>query len=109
MESTSLPQLASELLAKAAASSAGRAAQTLYGGQKHSLRQTVIALADGQGLDDHESPGEATLQVLQGRVRLTAGESVWEGGAGEHVLIPPQRHGLAALEPSVFLLTVAVR
>jgi quercetin dioxygenase-like cupin family protein len=57
-------------------------------------------------LDEHESPGEATLQVLAGRVRLNVGEQRWEGAAGDLVSIPPRRHSLDAVEDSAILLTV---
>ncbi|HEY5783848.1 MAG TPA: haloacid dehalogenase-like hydrolase, partial [Microlunatus sp.] len=94
----SLTALAAEQLVKARQSHSGRAAHTVYGGHGHALRQTVIALAAGHELAEHESPGEATLQVLIGRVRLTAGDVAWEGGPGGIVAIPPARHALAALE-----------
>lgn len=109
MDSTSLNALAQEHLAKAETSSSGRSAHTIYGGQQHALRQTLIALAAGHELDEHESPGEATLQVLQGRVSLSAGDTTWEGAAGEHLVIPPERHNLRAVESAAVLLTVAVR
>ena len=105
----SLPHVVEELLAQARAAGNGRAAQTLYGGHEHALRQTVIALTDGNGLAEHDSPGEATLQVLTGRVRLTAGDDAWEGEAGDIVPIPPARHTLDALADSAVLLTVHVR
>lgn len=35
----------------------------------------MIALA-GHALAEHDSPGEATLHVLHGRVRLSAGSAV---------------------------------
>jgi len=107
MDSMTLPALVEELLAAARSASSGRAARTIYGGHEHALRQTVIALAGGQGLDEHESPGEATLQVLVGRVRLTAGDDAWEGAVGDYALIPPARHSLDAVEDSAVLLTVA--
>ena len=47
------------------------------GRHEHALRQTVLALTAGSSLDEHENPGEATVQVLRGRVRLTAGEVSW--------------------------------
>jgi quercetin dioxygenase-like cupin family protein len=78
----------------------------IHGGHDRSLRETVIALVAGHELAEHESPGEATLQVMRGRVRLTAGDDVWESEAGGHVIIPGERHALAALEDSVVLLTV---
>ena len=109
MDATSLSRLGEEQLAKARAASSGRAAVTVHGGHEHDLRQTLIALADGRSLGEHEAPGEATLQVLVGNVRLTAGEDAWEGTAGDHVLIPPHRHDLAALTDAVVLLTVATR
>ena len=52
------------------------------------------------------APGEATLQVLQGHVRLTAGDDAWDGKAGDYVAIPPERHALHAVEDSVVMLTV---
>ncbi len=109
MSTISISQTASSLLAEANASPSGRAASTLYGGHDHALRQTVIALADGHELAEHESPGEATLQVLSGTVRLTAGDDAWEGTAGDLLVIPPRRHALAALADSAVLLTVRVR
>ncbi|WP_122818695.1 cupin domain-containing protein [Nocardioides pantholopis] len=107
MTATSLTALAESQLTAAREASAGRAAVTVYGGQEHDLRQTLIALADGRALGEHESPGEATLQVLRGRVRLQAGEDAWEAAAGELLVVPDARHDLAALEDAVVLLTVA--
>jgi quercetin dioxygenase-like cupin family protein len=67
------------LLAAASASSGGRAARTVHGGHERVLGQTVIALAAGQMLGEHENPGEATVYVLHGRVRLVCGTDSWEG------------------------------
>jgi len=108
---TSLAELGEELLAKARTANSGRAATTVHGGQARDLRQTVIALLQGHALGEHESPGEATLQVLVGRVRLTAdhGAGSWECSAGDLLVIPPVRHDLAALSDAVVLLTVATR
>jgi quercetin dioxygenase-like cupin family protein len=44
----------------------------MVGGATAPLRQTVLALAAGVRLAEHEALGAATLQVLRGRVRLTA-------------------------------------
>ena len=107
MEKISLDALAREHLETARAATSGRSAHTVYGGHEHSLRQTLMALTAGHGLDDHESPGEATLQVLRGRVRLTTGAVGWDGSAGDHLVIPRTRHGLTAMEDAVILLTVA--
>jgi quercetin dioxygenase-like cupin family protein len=108
MDGISMGQIGERLLAQARDTHSGRAAQTVYGGHDHALRQTLIALAGGHELAEHESPGEATLQVLAGRVRLKAGDEVWEGGARELVAIPPMRHALLALSDSLVLLTVRV-
>lgn len=106
MDSFALTALADELLAAARAARSGRGARSVHGGHDRRLRQTVLALAAGRGLDEHENPGEATLQVLCGRVRLSAGEESWRGAAGDFVVIPSRRHSLEAIEDSAVLLTV---
>ncbi len=107
MQRISLEALARQQLDAATRSSVGRAADTVYGGHEKVLRQTVIALTEGSTLAEHENPGEATLHVLHGRVRLTAGEHAWEGRDGDLIMIPDARHAVEALEDSTFLLTVA--
>lgn len=107
MESVSLPTLAAEQLKAACAARSGRAAHTIYGGSEHTLRQTLVALAAGQELAEHESPPEATLQVISGTVRLDSADQTWQGVAGDLVPIPPERHSLVAVEEAVVLLTVA--
>jgi quercetin dioxygenase-like cupin family protein len=103
----SLTALARQQLKLARTAPSGRSAQTVYGGHEHTLRQTLIALAAGRRLDEHESPGEATVHVLHGRVRLTAGDLAWEGSSGDLIAVPPVRHALEALEDSTVLLTVS--
>lgn len=108
MESVSLTDLVNDLLAEARGRSNGRSSQTVHGGHEHALRQTVIALAEGQGLNEHEGPPEATLQVLVGRVRLSSQSDSWEGVADDFLVIPRERHDLVALADSAVLLTVSV-
>ena len=107
MQKFSLEALGHELLNRAVADGGGRAADTVVGGHERVLRQTVITLVKGTTLAEHESPGEATVHVLSGRVRLAAGELSWDGRSGDLIVVPDARHSLAALEESVVLLTVA--
>jgi quercetin dioxygenase-like cupin family protein len=107
MNKRSLTALAREHLEAAHRSPQGRSAHTIYGGHERVLRQTLIALVGGTALDEHDSPGEATLHVLQGRVRLASGADSWDGAPGDHLDIPPARHSLEALEDSAVVLTVA--
>lgn len=107
MTSFNLAAVIDDHTAKAADASSGRSAHTLYGGHDHSLRQTVIALTAGTSLAEHQNPGEATVQVLRGRVRLVCGEDAWEGSASYLIVVPDAPHSLEALEDSAVLLTVA--
>ena len=109
MQTTSLTTLAQQQLEIARSAASGRSAVTVYGGQQHDLRQTLIALTAGTVLGEHESPGEATLQVVEGKVVVRSDSDQQEADAGDHVVIPPQRHDLAAVADSVVLLTVATR
>ncbi|KAA9377493.1 LuxR family transcriptional regulator [Microbispora cellulosiformans] len=106
METIALEARVRELLERARGTSGGRAAETLYGGHEHALRQTLLALTAGAGLAEHESPGEATLLVLHGHVRLSSGDASWEGRSGDLLTIPGARHALDAVEDSAVLLTV---
>lgn len=109
VEALSLSTVGDEQIAAATAATAGRSAKSIFGGSGHTLRQTILALASGHGLDDHESPGEATLLVLRGKVQIgTATDSV-DGGEGDYLVIPDEIHNLVALEDSVVLLTVVAR
>ncbi|NMO89851.1 LuxR family transcriptional regulator [Actinomycetospora sp. TBRC 11914] len=106
MRKLSLDALARQQLERAADSSSGRAADTVYGGHEHVLRQTMITLMAGSSLSEHDGPAEATLEVRRGRVRLVAGADTWDGRTGDLLIVPTARHTLQALETSVVLLTV---
>jgi quercetin dioxygenase-like cupin family protein len=107
MQKFSLDAIAREQAKRASAASSGRSAETVFGGHEHVLRQTVLALTAGSALDEHENPGEATIQVLRGRVRLTAGQVTWDGRTGDLLVVPDARHALEATEDAAILLTVS--
>jgi quercetin dioxygenase-like cupin family protein len=107
MQRTSLDALARELLKTAAVAPGGHSARTVCGGHEKTLRQTVIAMTEGSRLGEHENPGEATVLVLRGRVRLWTDGASWEARRGDLIIVPDSRHGLEAIEDATVLLTVA--
>jgi quercetin dioxygenase-like cupin family protein len=107
MEITPLGELADTLTREAAEARADRRAHTVFGGSGHVLGQTVLALGAGSGIAEHGNPGDATVLVLRGRVRLASGEDFWEGGELDLLRVPDAPHTLDALEDSVVLLTMA--
>jgi quercetin dioxygenase-like cupin family protein len=100
---------AREHLEQAGTSGGGRSSATLFGGSDNTMRQTVIAFRAGQELAEHENPGEATVLVLLGRVRLDSGTESWEGSEGDLLVVPDARHSLLALDDAAVLLTVAMQ
>ena len=108
MDVASITDLAASQLAAAGTAESGRSSVTVYGRSGARLRQTVVALAAGRVMGEHKSPGDASVLCLNGRVVLRAGDSRAELGPGDLVAVPPQRHDIEALEPSVLLLTVAL-
>lgn len=99
---TPLTTLAQELLDQARTAANGRAAHLVV--HDGPLRQTVVALAAGTHLPEHNSPPAASMQVIQGRVAVTAQETD-ELAQGQIAALTHHRHGVTALEDSVFLLT----
>ncbi|GGR77539.1 LuxR family transcriptional regulator [Streptomyces humidus] len=107
MQKLSLDALLREHLERARAASTGRSAATVHGGHEHVLRQTLLALTADAVLAEHENLGDATLLMLRGRVRLSSGDTSWEGRTGDLIAIPEDRHSLQAVEDAAMLLTVA--
>lgn len=105
-QTVDLATLAGDLVAEAHTASSRRAARTLVAVGK--LRTTLIALAAGTELAEHENPGAATVQVLVGSAVLTADGQDIHVGAGSLAQIPDARHGLRADQDTVVLLTVAL-
>ncbi|WP_431981665.1 cupin [Streptomyces qinglanensis] len=95
--------LAAEHLALARKDPHGRSAYLfLHDGP---LRQSVIALTEGSSLEEHNTPPAASVHVLQGRIRLTEGSADQDVAAGQIQRVPHLRHGVLALEDTVFVLT----
>ncbi|GGL02950.1 LuxR family transcriptional regulator [Sphaerisporangium melleum] len=107
MTKVALTALAGELLTRVHATGSGRAASTVHGGHDRSLRQTVMALRQGEHIHEHEHPGEVTLHVLHGRVRLIAGPESWDGLPGDLLVMPERRHRVEAVQDCAFLFTTA--
>jgi quercetin dioxygenase-like cupin family protein len=109
MRKVSLVALGREHLERARHASSGRSAESLFSGHEHVMRQTVVAMTAETVLAEHANPGEATVQVLQGRVVLRSGNDVWEAREGDLLVVPPARHDLRAVVDAVIVLTTVVR
>ena len=107
MDTTSLADMARARIERARKAAHGCSTHTLHGGHDRVLRQTVVALRAGVTLHENHSSREATLQVLVGRVRLTAGTRKLEAVTGELLTVPAEEHTLDAVEDSALLLTVS--
>lgn len=107
MRKLSLDAVGREQFERAQNASSGRSSSTVFGGHEQVLRQTVVALREGSSMTEHNSPGEATIIVLSGRVLLSTDSTSWEGRKGDLLIIPPERHSLEALKDAVVVLTTA--
>ncbi|MGW0802561.1 LuxR family transcriptional regulator [Nonomuraea sp. NPDC002799] len=103
----SLTALVDDLLTLARAADSGRSATTVHGGHDRSLRQTVMALRQGEHIHEPDHPGEVTVHVLHGRVRLVAGPESWDGLPGDLLVMPERRHRVEAVEDCAFLFSTA--
>jgi quercetin dioxygenase-like cupin family protein len=105
MSAIALQDQCEGLLATARSARSGRAAALVVGGPGTTMTQTVIAMRDGARLAEHQNPGEATILVLTGAVRLLAEEGPVDATEGDLVPVPYQRHSLEARSDAVVLLT----
>lgn len=99
-----LDVMATYLLGQAAENPQRRASQRIDLGHQQ-LRMTAIGFDTGGELPEHRNPGEAVLQVVRGRIRLSEAGRAIEVAAGTVARIPDGVHRVEALEPSVILLT----
>ena len=88
MQKVSLDALAHQQIALAGSAGGGHTADTVFGGHEKVLRQTVIGMVAGARLAEHNNPGEATVLVLNGHVRLAAADLSWEGHRGDLLIVP---------------------
>ncbi|EPR77140.1 hypothetical protein ADILRU_0520 [Leifsonia rubra CMS 76R] len=109
MTKISIEALALHQLHAAAEAGGGRASETVYGGHEKSLRQTVIGMLKGTSLGEHDNHDDATVYVLQGRIRLQIGKDSWNARPGSLLIVPHGRHSFEALEDSAILMSVAKR
>jgi quercetin dioxygenase-like cupin family protein len=105
-EPVDLPALGGDLLTEAAGLAAGRTARTLTPGAGSPLKQTVMALRAGAHLQEHVTPGPASLLVLDGEVALLVGSDRQELEKGTWLSIPREAHELEAVTDAVALITV---
>lgn len=83
----------------------GRQARTLL--KDGPLRVTLVALAPGGTIAEHQADGPITVQPLVGRISFTAGDEVHDLGPGMLLYAGPgTRHAVASPGGAVFLLTV---
>lgn len=99
---TNVESALTKALEEAMANDKGRFAEILV--HDGPLRQTVMGLKAGAVLAEHNSPPAASMYLVRGRVRVT-GQDQSEVTAGEITALTHVRHGVEALEDSVFLLT----
>jgi quercetin dioxygenase-like cupin family protein len=105
MDKHSLDAIAREQLDTAHGTAAQCSSTTVFGGHDDAVCQSVGALVAAAALGEHEKPGEATLHVSTGRMRLNAGTESCDAPAGDSLIIPDVRRGLDALEDSAVVLT----
>lgn len=86
----------------------GRSARTLLKGG--AMRVTLVVLAPGGEIGEHQADGRITIQPLEGKVRFTALGATREIAPGELLSAAPGvRHSVASPDGGSFLLTVALR
>jgi len=87
-------------------SSGHRSAKTLA--KVAGLRVTMVSLDANATISPEASDGGATLQVLEGRLRVQVDGAIEELGAGELIVLDQNlREPIQAAERSAFLITVA--
>ena len=75
--------------------------------QNRGVSLTLFAFDTNEEISSHESKGDAMVQILDGKAKITIGDGVHFLSAGETVVMPAGvPHALEAVEPFKMLLTV---
>ena len=75
--------------------------------QNRAVSMTLFAFDKGEEISSHESKGDAMVQVLDGKAKITIGEGEYVLSAGETIVMPEGvPHALEAVEPFKMFLTV---
>jgi quercetin dioxygenase-like cupin family protein len=103
-----LPTEQAALLSKAGSTPAGRAGKTLA--KEGSLRITQMALRKGKRLLSHQVAGAASIQMLQGRLRMTTASGDIDLSPGAlTVLDAGVAHSALAITDCSIFITMAMR
>lgn len=71
------------------------------------LKLVIFGFSAGHELSAHTAPMPATIQILQGRARVTLGEETRMLEAGSFIYMPPHlNHAIVAETPLVMLLSL---
>ncbi len=100
-------EVAARLRSEPKAGEGGHRQETLY---RHGpVTIALFAFERFTGLAEHAARGIVSMQVLDGRLKITAEDQVHELGPGQMlVLAPGLRHAVAAEEESMMLVTVCL-
>ena len=85
----------------------GRSGRTLI--RDGPLRVNLVSLGPGEAMAEHHAPGPITVQVLEGKIRFTAGGTHHDVHVGELLALGAGTpHAVMSEEGGVFLLTLAL-
>jgi len=76
--------------------------------QDDGARAVLIVLSPGQSLGDHQVKENAWVVVVDGSVRVTAGDETYDASRGALVrFAPDERHALSSVDGARVLLVLA--
>lgn len=98
-----IAELTDAFLQSASSAPHGRTAEMVL--QDGPLRQSVLGLAEGTELADHESPPAGSVLVLRGEIDIVGASGTTTLETGMLSALPRERHSVRAKVDSTFLLT----